>query len=172
MGNVERAVPSGRMVLRKTEERDLDAVLKMEADARRDRWVIGWSKKQHRNAMRDPDAEHWVLEDPDTGQPVGYVILQGIQNPHGSIELKRIVVSRPGRGLGKEALRFFIRRCFDELGAHRLWLDVMEHNERARRVYESVGFVREGTLRECLKIGERYVSLHIMSILRHEAKLI
>jgi diamine N-acetyltransferase len=45
----------------------------------------------------------------------------------------------------------------------------MEHNERARRAYESLGFVREGTLRECLKIEGRYVSLHVMSILRDEA---
>jgi len=167
---VDRAVPLDRVVLRKTEERDLDAVLQMEEDARRARWVIGWSREQHLDAMKDPDAEHWVLEDPVTGQPVGYVDLQGIQNPHGSIELKRIVVSQPGRGLGKEVLRFFIRRSFEDLGAHRLWLDVMEHNERARHVYESVGFVKEGTLRECLKIGDRYVSLHIMSILRKEAK--
>ncbi|MGI6126656.1 MAG: GNAT family N-acetyltransferase [Planifilum sp.] len=107
----------------------------------------------------DPDAEHWVSEDPNAGQPLGYAILQGIQNPHGSIEPTRIVVSRPDRGWGKEALRFLIRRCFDELGVHRLWLDVMEHNERARHGYESVGFVREGTLRECLKIEGRYVSL-------------
>lgn len=162
-----RAVRLERMILRRTEERDLDAVLKMEADARR--WVIAWPQKAHRDAMRDPDAEHWVMEDPETGQPIGYAILRGIQNPHGSIELMRIVVSRPGRGLGKEALRFFIRRCFDDLGAHRLWLDVMEHNERARRAYESLGFVREGTLRECLKIEGRYVSLHVMSILRNEA---
>src|SRR5690606_31324948 len=51
---VGRAVRLERMILRGTEERDLDAVLKMEADARR--WVIAWPQKAHRDAMRDPDA--------------------------------------------------------------------------------------------------------------------
>ena len=129
----------------------------MEADARR--WVNVWSREQHRETLRIPLPSTGCRRIPNAGQPLGYAILQGIQNPHGSIEPTRIVVSRPDRGWGKEALRFLIRRCFDELGVHRLWLDVMEHNERARHGYESVGFVREGTLRECLKIEGRYVSL-------------
>jgi RimJ/RimL family protein N-acetyltransferase len=49
-----------------------------------------------------------------------------------------------------------------------LWLDVFEHNARARHVYRSVGFVEEGVLRECVKQQERYASLVVMSILENE----
>jgi diamine N-acetyltransferase len=44
----------------------------------------------------------------------------------------------------------------------------MEHNQRAQALYESEGFVWEGTLRECVRVGERFVSLRIMSILNRE----
>jgi RimJ/RimL family protein N-acetyltransferase len=37
-----------------------------------------------------------------------------------------------------------VSKVFDELGAHRLWLDVFEHNARARHVYRSMGFAEEG----------------------------
>jgi len=58
--------------------------------------------------------------------------------------------------------------CFEEWRAHRLWLDVKEHNMRARHLYESEGFVREGVLRECIRNGETYESLIVMSMLEQE----
>ena len=57
---------------------------------------------------------------------------------------------------------------FQELGAHRLWLDVKPHNERARALYRSEGFVEEGTLRDALYYNGRFESLVVMSILRPE----
>ena len=79
MGSVHRAVLSKPVILRKTEARGLDAVLKMEDDARP--WVSGWSREQHPGAVKDPDAEHRVLEDPATGQPLGCVILRASNPP-------------------------------------------------------------------------------------------
>jgi RimJ/RimL family protein N-acetyltransferase len=80
----------------------------------------------------------------------------------------RVVVSEPGKGLGCMVLEAVLSKAFDELAAHRLWLDVFEHNARARHVYRSVGFVEEGVLRECVKQQERYASLVVMSILENE----
>lgn len=65
-------------------------------------------------------------------------------------------------------LQAILSKAFDELAAHRLWLDVFEHNARARHVYRSVGFSEEGVLRECVKQQERYASLVVMSILEDE----
>jgi hypothetical protein len=41
-------------------------------------------------------------------------------------------------------------------------------NQRARRVYEKVGFVLEGTLRDALQFDGQWVDSHLMSILAHE----
>ncbi|MEK4159087.1 MULTISPECIES: GNAT family N-acetyltransferase [Paenibacillus] len=56
---------------------------------------------------------------------------------------------------------------FQHTETYRLWLDVRDHNHRARHVYESCGFTLEGTLRDCIKVEGHFESLHIMSILRH-----
>jgi RimJ/RimL family protein N-acetyltransferase len=90
--------------------------------------------------------------------------------PDRAIEFKRIAISSAehGHGFGREAVRLLTRVSFEEWKAHRLWLDVMEHNTRAQRLYFSEGFVKEGMLRGSLKRGEQYVSLLLMSILEHE----
>ncbi len=46
------------------------------------------------------------------------------------------------------AARLFQRQLFDELGFHRLQLEVYAFNERALRHAERVGFVREGVRRK------------------------
>jgi len=38
-------------------------------------------------------------------RPVGYVIVRGLRSEHGSLELKRLVVSETDRGYGRQALR-------------------------------------------------------------------
>ena len=74
-------------------------------------------------------------------------------------------MTEKGKGYGKEALRLVKKMAFQELKAHRLWLDVKEHNVRARHVYESEGFVAEGVLRECIKAEVGFESLVVMSML-------
>jgi RimJ/RimL family protein N-acetyltransferase len=129
-------------------------------------FVLQWPRERHLEAMTDPSYAHWIVE--SAGRPAGYLILMDLFNPHGSLQLRRLVVTEKGRGIGRAALRLCKAAAFERFGAHRLWLDVMEHNARARALYESEGFVREGTLRECLRLGERFVSLHLMSILSRE----
>lgn len=73
-----------------------------------------------------------------------------------------------GRGYGTEATQLTIDFAFRELGMHRVGLIVFAYNERARRVYEKIGFVLEGTQREAMyKDGQRW-DVHSMAILRPE----
>jgi diamine N-acetyltransferase len=45
---------------------------------------------------------------------------------------------------------------------------VMDHNQRARALYESEGFHVEGTLRECVRVDGDFHSLIVLSMLRRE----
>ena len=102
------------------------------------------------------------------GKPVGFVLLEGVDAARGAVELRRIVIGPKGGGFGRQALRLLKQYVFDELGAHRLWLDVKDFNHRARAFYRSEGFVEEGTLRECVKSPRGYESLVVMSMLASE----
>ena len=97
-----------------------------------------------------------------------YAILRGIQETSCAIELKRIVVATPERGLGRSILKELMRIAFRELGAHRLFLDVYEDNARARHLYESLGFQYEGIMRDAAKRDGQWHDLRLMSILESE----
>lgn len=153
--------------LRQTTENDLDFVSCVEQNAENSSFVNVWSREQHLSAITDEDLSHFVVENAD-GKQVGYVILAGLADANDSIEFRRIVVIEKNKGYGKQALRMVKKLAFEQLKAHRLWLDVKEQNARARHVYEAEGFQAEGVLRECLKTENGYESLVVMSILRDE----
>ncbi len=156
-------VRRGRVVLRATTEADLPFVLEAE---RATAFVRHWPAEEHRAVLGDPGCAHWIVE--TEARRAGYVILRGLQGPDRCVELKRINLAERGRGLGRETLRLLKRIVFENLGAHRLWLDVMAHNGAARHLYQSEGFVLEGAMREAHSTDGRYVDLLLMSILEDE----
>ena len=72
------------------------------------------------------------------------------------------------QGYGTETVRLLLKHGFGSLNLHRIYLRVYSTNPRARRSYEKVGFVLEGTLREAVYRHGRYADVHIMSVLRSE----
>jgi len=117
--------------------------------------------------MTGGDARYFVSES-ETGEVVGYAILRGLGEDNRAIELKRIVVGRPGGGLGRTILTELVRIVFEELKAHRLFLDVYEDNTRAQHLYESVGFQYEGVMRDAAQRDGVYFDLRLMSMLEGE----
>ena len=154
--------------LRRTTEDDLPYVLSAEGDQDNRRFVTAWPEQKHRAALADTNIDHLILESKPNSQRIGFVILAGLQGEHRSIEFMRIVVTDKGKGYGRSAVQAIKRYAFETLAAHRLWLDVKEHNKRARALYESEGFRYEGTLRECLNGPEGFESLVVMSLLEQE----
>jgi diamine N-acetyltransferase len=124
------------------------------------------SAEVHIGRMESSDASYFLIE--HEGQAAGYVLLCGLDSKHRNIELKRVAVSAPGKGIGRQGLRQVMARAFQDLAAHRLWLDVYSDNARARRAYQALGFVEEGTQRECIWHDGHFRSLVLMSMLEHE----
>jgi RimJ/RimL family protein N-acetyltransferase len=77
-------------------------------------------------------------------------------------------VGQPGLGLGRRILGEIQRIAFEELGAHRLFLDVFDDNARARHLYESMGFVIEGAMRDATSRDGAWHDLLLMSMLEDE----
>ncbi|MGH7576068.1 MAG: GNAT family N-acetyltransferase [Longimicrobiales bacterium] len=154
--------------LRPTRLEDLDFVLGAERDPNNARFILPWPRARHAQAMADSDLAHRIIEQGSEHARVGFVLLAGLTNPDRSVEFRRIVVTAKGQGLGRAAVRAAKQFAFVEHNAHRLWLDVKQHNARARRLYESEGFIVEGVLRECLASESGFDSLVVMSMLASE----
>lgn len=156
------------ILLRPTNATDIPFVYDLEHAPENSLYLIPWQAKRHQEALSDPDMRHLIAEQTETGQPIGYVILRGLAGPHDSIELMRITLAVKGKGYGRTILRQLKKWAFTDQNANRLWLDVKETNERALQLYLSEGFRIEGTLRECLRTGDTYESLIVLSMLNRE----
>ena len=72
------------------------------------------------------------------------------------------------RGIGTEATSLILKYAFEYLNLHKILLEVYEYNERAIRVYEKLGFKREGILRKNHYLKGKYHDVIVMGILQEE----
>ncbi|MDX8046671.1 GNAT family protein [Gracilibacillus sp. S3-1-1] len=73
-----------------------------------------------------------------------------------------------GNGYGKEALSLLLDFAFNELNLHRISLNVFSFNKRAIHVYQSLGFIQEGTSRQALFRNGQWHDIIQMGILQAE----
>ncbi|WP_454051412.1 GNAT family N-acetyltransferase [Cellulomonas sp. Marseille-Q8402] len=100
---------------------------------------------------------------------LGEIVLTEIDETVGSADLR--LVMRPayrGRGYGTEAIELVLGLAFDGIGLHRIGLDVLSINARARSLYESIGFVVEGRLRDAYRDGDGWCDAIVMGMLDDE----
>ncbi|MFH8528400.1 GNAT family N-acetyltransferase [Streptomyces tendae] len=117
----------------------------------------------------DPDRLDLAVTDRATGELVGEVVLYEWDPAARSCTFRTLMGPRGrGRGLGSEATRLVVGHAFEQVGLHRVQLEVYADNPRARRVYEKAGFVVEGIRRQAALRGGAWVDDVLMAVLDHE----
>jgi len=71
-------------------------------------------------------------------------------------------------GFGTDAIVTLLRFAFHEMNLNRVWLQVLEFNERAMACYTKCGFREEGRLRQHQFTEGRYWDTIVMGVLREE----
>ncbi len=88
----------------------------------------------------------WAIRARATGELIGSTAVTEINRAEGTC-LFRIVIGEKhawGHGFGTEATRLVVAEAFESLDLQAVRLEVFEHNLRARRAYERVGFRETG----------------------------
>ena len=111
-----------------------------------------------------------ALKDDPEMKYIGEAVLNEIDEDNRSASFRIAMQGKAyfGRGYGTEATRLLIDHGFGQLNLHRIELEVYDFNPRAQRVYEKVGFKKEGVRRDVLLWEGRYQSAIVMSILEDE----
>ncbi|MCL1869712.1 MAG: GNAT family N-acetyltransferase [Promicromonosporaceae bacterium] len=116
---------------------------------------------------------------PVSDELIGEIVLNEIDEVAGGANLRlQMLPDYRGRGYGREAIWEVLRFAFDGVrvdgerepgpGLHRVGLDVLSINPRAKALYESLGFREEGRLRDVYRDGEGWADAIVMSILEDE----
>jgi RimJ/RimL family protein N-acetyltransferase len=70
-----------------------------------------------------------------------------------------------GKGYARKALNSLVEFGFNVLNLHRLEATTATTNASSIRLLERIGFKREGLLRECFRINDRFVDDYLYSLL-------
>jgi diamine N-acetyltransferase len=149
--------------LRLIEERDLPATL---AWRNRDEARI-WFKTSdpitfeghrgwfQRYLHKDDDFLFIVDAQQHPKRPVGQASVYGINWESGRGEVGRFLVApgEGGKGYMLRACQLLVDYCGDTLGLRYLFLEVLERNERARRLYDGIGFREEDRYDGLIRMG-------------------
>ena len=111
-----------------------------------------------------------IVAEDDREQILGLVSLTNIDHLNQSAVLHIMIgdTAHQGKGMGTFAVKAMMDHAFRNLNLHRVELKALTSNERARHVYEKVGFVREGILRKAVYKNGEFVDLYVYSLLREE----
>ena len=69
---------------------------------------------------------------------------------------------------GTTALVSLLDHAFDDLGLHRIWVDVPEYNKPAMSMVEQIGFVVEGHFRKAHRRGDQWFDSYALGLLSEE----
>jgi RimJ/RimL family protein N-acetyltransferase len=164
-------------VLRKPEPKDVDSLYvaknNPEIGSMLGGFTAGYSHADlgswvefHRSAK---DEAFFVIADAND-VAVGHVALYKIDLRAGHAEFGIMLGDKStwGKGLGTACTRFMVEYGFDQLNLRRIYLELLEDNPRAQRLYEKLGFVLEGRLRQHQYKGGKYLDVLVMGLLRDE----
>ncbi len=162
-------VTGNRLRLRQAEECDIAYIMGLEYEPENLKFIVPFSEELHLAVIRSPEESmDIIVEEKDSGEPVGYLWVSGLKNTSHEIEWTHVIIGKKGRGYGHEAMKLLKAWTFDVLKAHRAWMDCKDYNARALHLYESEGMVREGLIRETILTNGVYENLVILGILDRE----
>lgn len=113
-----------------------------------------------------------AVEDRESGDWCGEVVINDWDPDNRSCSF-RIALSAAARnrGIGTEATQLIVDYVFDEIDeptVNRISLEVYDFNPRGLAVYEKVGFLPEGVMREALHWKGEFHDAIVMSMLRRD----
>ena len=121
-------------------------------------------------AMVDKPVVQYIIEEKETGRPVGSVYFRDVDPKNHSAEYGIFIgeADARGKGYGTETARLFTEFGFAKLGLHRISLRLLAENLSARRSYEKAGFVQEGIFHDMVLLDGRYRDIVFMAKLAQE----
>lgn len=73
-----------------------------------------------------------------------------------------------GRGIGKNAVQWLCNYGFSELNLMKVYLFTLPDNQRAQSLYERIGFVLEGVLRQHVCHRGKFTDRYVYGLLREQ----
>lgn len=112
--------------------------------------------------------QHFAIVD-DNDEYLGTISLKNISLQDSNAEYAIVTRKKAqGTGAAMQATQELIQYAFEELKLHKLYLNVLEENGRARKFYEKCGFVQEGIIKDAVRIKNNYKNLVLYGMIAED----
>ena len=110
----------------------------------------------------------------EEGALLGIVNLSGIDWTSHTAEIGVAIVDPAvrGRGLGTQTLTLMLNYAFEQMGLRRVFARVMSENDPSLRLFDKLGFTREGVMREHVARDGRFLDMILFGLLKNEWTMI
>lgn len=117
---------------------------------------------------RMPEVVNFIARS-SAGETVGGASLYNIRWFNRTAYISIFVdVDKQGRGFGKKILKKTLKYAFEVMNLQRVTAEVYEYNEPSLKLFESVGFTKEGIIRKAKYMDGKYWNILIYGLLRDE----
>jgi RimJ/RimL family protein N-acetyltransferase len=167
--------------LRAIEPSDAEALWRWVRDPEVVRWMdegypqslTGFRKRLENDLPRNGFGDLlFGVESLSDGTLIGAVRLRDAEPETGIAELDIYLGEKDywGRGYGTDTMRTICRFGFGKMRLHKITLQVVTENHAAHHIYEKVGFVDEGRLRQVFRRDGQWYDMFIMGLLEGELR--
>lgn len=168
-----------RLVLRRIEERDREAIFRMFGNPEAMRFwsapawtrpelAAAWIERVHA-AFEAREAIRWAIVRRESDNFVGTCTFFNIDPQNRRAEVGYILDRAAwGQGVMREALTAMLAYGFRAVGLHRIEADIDPRNAASVRALEHFGFAREGLFRERWRVGDEITDSLMMGLLARE----
>jgi ribosomal-protein-alanine N-acetyltransferase len=166
------------VVLRRPEPKDVEQLYIYRNDEEVIKYLGGFStgyaiqdlKEWIESHRKRTDEIIWIIADKEQDRCLGHVGLYKIDHRVRTAEFAILLGDKTswGKGIGKQVSSAIIAYGFRQLHLHRIQLEVLATNPRAKHLYDTLGFKQEGTLRDGQFRDGNYIEIVIMGLLENE----
>ena len=113
-----------------------------------------------------------ALKDDENKKYIGTVGLRNIDYINRNCELAITIGVRDKQnsGCGTEAVKLIVQYAFNSLNMHKVYLSVLNVNDKAKRVYEKCGFVKSAEFKDHIFKNGNYYDLLYMEKLNNQER--
>ncbi len=112
------------------------------------------------------DSKCYMIELKDQDQSIGIVSLINIDYKNRNAECIIDIGEKDywSKGYGREAMELVLNYSFTEMNLHKVYLRFFSFNHRAMKLYEKLGFVKEGEQKEHIFRNGQWHGVTLMAI--------
>ncbi len=118
------------------------------------------------------DIYFWAITLKHNNKHIGNIKIDPINEKHNTAEYGIMIgdTTEWGKGYAKEATIRVLEECFNKIGLRKITLGYIESNTTAQKLYDKLGFKREGLLIKQVLVDSKYENVVRMGLFKDDLK--